>query len=150
MGSSSLCGGRMGQGCVPRCMTGPQFCPGSGSGWERSHVESGKEVRLSQGTGIPLFRCPRAPRPPPGSPLLNLSQPLLLCHHLLLLSLHMTREDPHDVVLLICMGLWVRTEPSAGGPLTSHPWILPRLSRFPLYLCDPQATATPWPQLSQL
>ena len=150
MGSSSLCGGRMGQGCVPWCMTGPQFCPGSGSGWERSHVESGKEVRLSQGTGIPLFRCPRTPRPPPGSPLLNLSQPLLLCHHLLLLSLHMTREDPHDVVLLICMGLWVRTEPSAGGPLTSHPWILPRLSRFPLYLCDPQATATSWPQLSQL
>ena len=137
VGSSSLCRGRMGQGCVPRCMTGPQFCPGSGSGRERSHVESGREGRLSQGTGIPPFRCPRTPRPPPGSPLLNLSQPPLLCHHLLLLSLHMAREDPHGVALLISVGLWVRTEPSAGGPLTSYAWTLPRFPRFPLYLCDP-------------
>ena len=94
-------------------------------------MESGKEVRLSQGTGIPPFRCPHTPRPPPGSPLLNLSQPLLLCRHLLLLSLHMTHEDPHDVALLISMGLWIRTEPSAGGPLTSYPWILPRLPPLP-------------------
>ena len=43
----------------------------------------------------------------------------------------MTREDPHDVALLIGMGLWVRTEPSAGGPLTSYPCILPRLPPLP-------------------
>lgn len=45
-------------------------------------------------------------QPLPGLPLLDLSQPVLLCHHLLPLSLQVACEGPHDVALLVSMGLW--------------------------------------------
>ena len=78
-------------------------------------MESGREVRLSQGAGVPI-PLPGTPSPPPGTPLLNLSQPLLLCHHPLPLSLHVAHEGPHDVALLVCMDLWGQDRNLSWGP----------------------------------
>lgn len=87
-------------------------------------MESGREVRFSQGKGIPIQLpcsplCPAAPhaQPLPGLPLLNLSQPLLLGHHLLPLSLHVAPEGPHDVALLVSVGLWGQDRDLSWGPL---------------------------------
>lgn len=58
-------------------------------------------------------------QPPPGSPFLDLSQPVLLGHHLPPLSLHMAREGPQDVALLVSMGLWDQDRKLS--------WVLPHL-----------------------
>lgn len=75
-------------------------------------------------------------QPPPGSPLLDLSQPVLLGHHLPPLSLHVAREGPQDVALLVSMGLWGQDRNLSRGCLTSHPLILPSPLSL-LHLGDP-------------
>lgn len=107
-------------------MAGPQFCQ-AGSGWECRCVESGREMRrLSQGGawGAPCFPATPSPvplcaQPPPGSPFLDLSQPVLLGRHLPPLSLHVATEGPQDVALLVSTGL--------GGQDRNLSWGLPHL-----------------------
>lgn len=124
------------------CMAGPQFCQ-AGSGWERRCVESRREMRLSLGGGWGASCFPADPnpvalhaQPPPGSPLLDLSQPVLLGHHLPPLSLHVAREGPQDVALLVSTGLWGQDRNLSRGCLTSHPLILPSPLSL-LHLGDP-------------
>lgn len=101
---SSLGRGRVERGSIPWCVTGPRFCPSRlRPGVLPCGVWEGGEAQPRQRGPHPAV--PHS-KPLPGSPLLNLSQPLLLCHHLLPLSLHVAREGPHDVVLLVSMGLW--------------------------------------------
>lgn len=132
-GSSSLCGGR-GHGSVPQCRLVLSSTPQADSSRECRCMESGRETRLSQGKGTPIWvpRTPPPQQPRPSDPL----QPHLswicrsrccwatisrLCCCTWPVSAHM---------MWLCLSAWacgVGTETSAGADSPPVPWPCPGL-----------------------
>lgn len=141
-GSSSSCRGCAGLGSVPQCRLVLR-CPQAGSGWERRCMESGREMRLSQGKGAPT-RVPGTPllrRPCPSDPLQShlswICRSRCCCAAISRLCCCTWPVSTHTMWL--CLSAWacgVRTETSAGADAPPFPWLCPGLSTPQLHLCD--------------
>lgn len=140
-GSSSLCGSHS-HGSIPQCRLVLSSAPQPDSSRKCCCMESGRETRLSQGKGTPIWvPCTPPPqRPRPSDPL----QPHLSwiccsrCCWATISRLCCCTWPVSTHMMWLCLSAWacgVRTETSAGADSPPVPWPCSGLATPRLHLC---------------